>query len=139
MPTGRPSVRFRIGRKESVVAYGDIAARRRNDRERFHRGIAARRAAGLCLRCGKTEPEPERTLCAPCAEKRCADDRARTSRLRPEDRPRRDPERAKRYERKRRRRRHAERKAAGLWVKCGRAPAFRASRKSFAGIRPNLT
>ena len=67
------------------MAYRDIEARRRNDRERFRRRIAARRAAGLCHRCGKAEPEPERTLCQPCADKRNAADRARTARLRDAD------------------------------------------------------
>ena len=54
------------------MAYRDIEARRRNDLERFHRRTQARCAVGLCLRCGKSEPEPERTLCEPCAEKRNA-------------------------------------------------------------------
>ena len=105
------------------MAYRDIAARRRNDLERFHRRTEARRAAGLCLKCGKTEPAPERTLCEPCADKRNAADRARTARLRTEKKPRRDPERAKRYERERSRRQHAERRAAGICTKCGKAPA----------------
>ena len=105
------------------MAYRDIEARSRSDRARFHRRIAARRAAGLCHRCGKTEPAPERTLCEPCAEKRRAADRARSARHRTERKPRRDPERAKRYERERSRRQHAERRAAGICTKCGRAPA----------------
>ena len=58
------------------MAYRDIEARRRYQRARYHRRTEARRAAGLCLKCGKTEPVPERTLCAPCAEKRNATDRA---------------------------------------------------------------
>ena len=64
------------------MAYRDIEARRRNDLERFHRRNEARRAAGLCLKCGKVSPAPERTLCEPCLEKRRAADRARTARLR---------------------------------------------------------
>ena len=82
-----------------------------------------RRAAGLCLRCGKTVPAPERTLCEPCAEKCRAADRARSARLRTEGKPRRDPEQAKLYERERSRRLHAERAAAGICTKCGRVPA----------------
>ena len=105
------------------MAYRDIEKRRRTDLARFHRRNEGRRAAGLCLKCGKTEPAPERTLCEPCREKRRAADRARTARLRAEGKPRRDPERAKRYERERSRRQHAERKAAGICTKCGRAPA----------------
>ena len=105
------------------MAYRDIEARRRNDLARYHRRTAERRAAGLCLRCGKTEPAPERTLCEPCAEKCRAADRARSARLRAEGKPVRDPEQAKRHERERGRRQHAERKAAGICTKCGRAPA----------------
>ena len=105
------------------MAYRDIEARRRNDRARFHRRSAARKAAGLCLRCGKTEPEPERTLCEPCLENRRAADRARTARLQAERKPRRDPERAKRDKREYSRRRHAARKAAGICTKCGLTPA----------------
>ena len=105
------------------MAYSDIEKRRTNDLARFHRRNEARRAAGLCLKCGKTEPAPECMLCEPCAEKRRAADRARSARLRAEGKPRRDPERAKRYERERGRRQHAVRKAAGICTKCGRAPA----------------
>ena len=75
------------------MAYRDIEKRRRNDLARFHRRNEARRAAGLCLTCGKVPPAPERTLCEPCAEKRRAADRARSARLRAEGKPRRDPER----------------------------------------------
>ena len=49
------------------MAYKDIRVRRARDLERYHRRTEARRPAGLCLNCGRTEPEPERTLCAPCA------------------------------------------------------------------------
>ncbi|MCY4502596.1 MAG: hypothetical protein OXE57_13660, partial [Alphaproteobacteria bacterium] len=105
------------------MAYRDIEARRRNDRARFRRRIAARRAAGLCVKCGKAPSAPERTLCEPCAEKRNVADRARSARLRAEGKPRRDPEQAKQYERERSRRLHAERQAAGICTKCGRTPA----------------
>ncbi len=105
------------------MAYKDIRVRRARDLERHHRRTEARRAAGLCLKCGKTEPEPERTLCAPCAEKRNAADRARSARLRAEGKPVRDPVRAKRYERERSRRLHSQRKAAGICTKCGQTPA----------------
>ena len=105
------------------MACRDIAKRRQRDLARYRRRTEARRAAGLCLKCGKTESEPERTLCAPCAEKRSAGDRARNARLRAEGKPRRDPERAKCYERERGRRLHIERKAVGLCTGCGRAPA----------------
>ena len=105
------------------MAYRDVAKRRQRDLERYRRRTESRRAAGLCLKCGKTEPEPERTLCAPCSEKRNAADRARNARLRAEGKPRRDPEQAKLYERGRGRRLHIERKAAGLCTQCGTAEA----------------
>ena len=105
------------------MAYRDILKRRTNDLARFHRRNEARRSAGLCLNCGKVPPAPERTLCQPCAETRRAADRARSARLRAEGKPRRDSDNAKRYERERSRRLHADRKAAGICTKCGRAPA----------------
>ncbi len=105
------------------MAYRDLEKRRSNDLARFHRRNAARRAAGLCLKCGKTEPAPERTLCEPCAEKRRAADRARSARLRAERKPKRKPAQAKQYERERSRRLHFERKAAGICTRCGKAPA----------------
>ena len=105
------------------MAYADPAVRRERDRERVARRSAARIAAGLCTKCGRTEPLPERRLCAPCNDKRNAASRARDARLRAAGKPRRDPEQAKQYERERSRRLHAERKAAGTCTKCGRAPA----------------
>ncbi len=105
------------------MAYADPEDGKARDRERFSKRTAARVAAGLCPRCGKTEPLPERTLCAGCAEKRNAASRARDARLRAAGRPRRDPARAKAYERKRARREAAERRAAGICVPCGKAPA----------------
>ena len=104
------------------MAHRDIARRRRN-LERFHQRSAERRAAGLCLKCGKVPPAPDRTLCEPCLMKRRAADRARTARLRAEGKPSRDMERAREYERERSRRQHAERREAGICTKCGRSPA----------------
>ena len=103
------------------MACRDIAERRRRNLERFHQRTEERRAAGLCVKCGKSGPAQERTLCEPCLDKRRAADRARTARFRDEGRPRRDPERTREYERERSRRQHAERKAAGICTKCGRA------------------
>ena len=105
------------------MAYRDPSVRRAKDRERVAKRTAARVAAGLCARCGKTEPLPERRLCAPCNERRNAASRARDARLRAEGKPRRDPAQAKQYERERSRRLHAERRAAGICTKCGRAQA----------------
>jgi len=76
------------------MAYADPAVRRARDRERIARRTAARIAAGLCTKCGRTEPLPERRLCAPCNDKRNAASRARDARLLAAGKPRRDPEQA---------------------------------------------
>ena len=57
------------------MGHRDIAKKRRRNLERFHQRSEERRAAGLCLKCGKSEPAPDRTLCEPCLEKRRAADR----------------------------------------------------------------
>ena len=105
------------------MAYRDPSVRKAKDRERVAKRTAERVAAGLCTRCGKTEPLPERRLCTPCNERRNAASRVRDARLRAEGKPRRDPAQAKLYERERARLQHAERKAAGICTKCGCAPA----------------
>ena len=92
-------------------------------RERFQRRTAERRARGLCLKCGKAPPEPDRSLCAPCNEKRRTADRARSAKRRAAGRPRyKDPQKARAYERERYRRCAAERIARGLCPKCGEEP-----------------
>ena len=105
------------------MAYRDPDVRRARDRDRIANRTAARIEAGLCVRCGKTEPLPERRLCAPCNEKRNAASRARDARLRAEGKPRRDPAQAKLYERERSRALYTERVAAGVCTKCGHAEA----------------
>ena len=97
--------------------------RRPADRARHHRRSAERAAQGLCPKCGKRPLAPDRTMCGPCGAKRNRASRARDARLRAAGMPRRDPERAKLYERERSRRKAEERRAAGLCVRCGKAPA----------------
>ena len=94
------------------MACRDIAKRRKNDLARYHRRVAARREAELCIRCGKVPPAPGRTLCVSCNDKQNRASRARDARLRAEGKPRRDPAKAKLYESERRRRVYAERVAA---------------------------
>ena len=72
---------------------------------------AERIALGLCPRCGKLPPAPERSVCKPCGECRNRTGRARDAKLRAEDRPRRDPEKARASGPKRTRRQTAERLA----------------------------
>ena len=64
------------------MPYKDPKVRRAYDRERFRKRVAQRTAAGLCTKCGKRPPEPERSICAPCAERARAAGRARDARLR---------------------------------------------------------
>ena len=81
--------------KEDAMAYRDPEVRRARDRERFQRRTAERIARGLCPKCGERPPEPERSLCAPCAEKRNRACRARDAKLRAAGKPRRDPAKAR--------------------------------------------
>ena len=97
--------------------------RRPADRARHHRRSAERAAQGLCPKCGKRPLAPDRTMCGPCGAKRNRASRARDARLRAAGMPRRDPEWAKLYERERSRREAEERRATGLCVRCGKAPA----------------
>ena len=105
------------------MPYKDLEVRTAYDRERVARRTAERLAAGLCPRCGSRPPEPERSICEPCAERARAAGRARDARLRAGGQPRRDPERARAYERERARRQTAERIAWGACSKCGTNPA----------------
>ncbi len=105
------------------MAYADPEVRKQLDRERFRRRTEERIAAGLCPRCGVQPPAPERTVCDGCAKKRNAASRARDGRLRAEGKPRREPARARSYERERSRRERAARHAEGVCTRCGKLPA----------------
>ena len=105
------------------MAYRDPDVARVRGRERFRRRTAERLARGVCPKCGKAAPEPDRSLCAPCNEKRRTADRTRTAKRRAAGRPRhKDPQKARVYERERYRCCAAERIALGLCPKCGREP-----------------
>ena len=109
---------------EETVAYRDPAVGRAKDRERFRRRVERRKAAGLCPRCGDRAPAPERSICAPCADNSNRASRKRDARLRAEGKPRRDPAKARDYERERARREMAKRAARGSCIRCGRHPAM---------------
>ena len=106
------------------MAGQDSAKRRQRKLASYHRRVAERIAQGMCPKCGQRPPAPDRRRCEPCAEKARIAGRARADRLRAEGKPVRDPETRRQADRERDRRQHAERKAAGLCVKCGRAPAL---------------
>ena len=101
-----------------------IEKRQRADLARHHRQTAEYAARGLCPKCGKQPPASGRTLCEACNEKRNRASRARDARLRAAGMPRRDPERTRAYERERSRREVEQRRAAGLCLHCGKAPAL---------------
>ena len=104
------------------MAYKDAEVGKARGRERFHRRVAERLAAGLCTRCGRVPPETGRKTCHACTEKRRIADRQRDARLRDTGLPRRDPDRARQYERERSRRMVEERAARALCTKCGINP-----------------
>ena len=58
--------------KAEGIPYGgrDPEARRLAGRKRSRRRAEARRAAGLCIRCGHLPPENGRAMCEPCREDR---------------------------------------------------------------------
>ena len=105
------------------MAYREPDQRKARDRERFRQRSEKRIARGLCPRCGDRPPEPERSLCGPCAARRNRAGRPRDARLRAEGKPLRDPASARAAERRRARRQADRRHHAGLCVRCGTAPA----------------
>ena len=105
------------------MAYRDTAKRRRKDRERIARRTAERRLAGLCPRCGRVAPAPDRSVCEKCAAKRNRSARARDARLRAAGKPRRDTTKARAAKRRRSRREAQRRREAGFCIRCGKLPA----------------
>ena len=92
--------------------------RDRRNRQRH----AARSASGTCTRCGRLLPEPGLKVCAGCAGKRRAAEKARRDRARAQGKlyHGRDPERCRRADRAGDKRRRRARQAAGLCTSCGR-------------------
>ena len=92
--------------------------RDRRNRQRH----AARSASGTCTRCGRLPPEPGLKMCAGCAGKRRAAEKARRDRARAQGKlyRGRDPERCRRADRAGDKRRRRARQAAGLCTTCGR-------------------
>ncbi len=104
------------------MPYRDHHKRRARDRERHRRRAEHRRAQGLCPRCGRNAPDPGRSQCAVCLEKRRAADRLRAGQRKAAGIKRvRDPK-ARRDEYRRARRRADERVAQGTCARCARHP-----------------
>ena len=98
----------------------DPAKKQERDRRNRQRH-AARTAQGLCTRCGKLPPEPGIKMCAGCAGKRRAAEKARRDRARTQGKlyRGRDPEQCRRADRAGDRRRRRARREAGLCTSCG--------------------
>ena len=101
----------------------EVPARERAS-ARLRRNHAARLASGLCTRCGRLPPESGLKVCASCAEKRRAADKARRDRARARGASYagRDPVKCRRAERAADRRRRRARREAGLCTNCGLRP-----------------
>ena len=92
------------------------------ERERAGRQAAERRAADICIRCGKAPAGPERTACEDCLEKRRAADRTRYAAGKAAGKlyGGADPAVKRRSGRAKSRRRQKARKEAGLCIRCGK-------------------
>ena len=104
------------------MPYKDPGKERACARRRYERITAERTARGMCPRCGKAKPMPDRTLCRPCGEKRRKAERARHAKARAAGLlyAGRDAERCRRSASDRSKRRNRARREAGLCTRCGK-------------------
>ncbi|MXW91807.1 MAG: hypothetical protein F4114_18085 [Rhodospirillaceae bacterium] len=102
----------------------DPVREREYERERSRREAEARRAAGLCTRCGRQPAALGRSSCEPCLEKRRAADRARYAAGKAAGLPYggANADAKRRAGRAKSRRRQKARKDAGLCIRCGKRP-----------------
>ena len=102
----------------------DPVREREYKRERSRREAAARKAAGLCGRCGTAPAAPDRSSCEPCLEKRRAADRAKYAAGKAAGLPYggADPVAKRRAGRAKSKRRQKARLEAGLCIRCGQRP-----------------
>ena len=106
------------------MPYKDPEKERACGRRRYERITAERIARGMCPRCGKAKPAPDRTLCRHCGEKRRKAERARCARAKAAGilYGGRDPERCREFARDRSRRRDRARRDARTCTRCGTHP-----------------
>ncbi len=106
------------------MPHKDPARAKEYERQRYHRRTAERRAQGLCSKCGKEPPEPERSLCTPCAEKKRKAARARYAKGKAEGMlyGGRNVETRRRNARARDRRYRKAWREANLCTRCGKHP-----------------
>ena len=91
---------------------------------RARQRAAERVAQGLCARCARHPPEPDRTLCAGCAEQRRRSERARYRAAKAAGRPYggKNAESKRCQARTRTRRLQRARREAGFCLRCGKHP-----------------
>ena len=106
------------------MPYKDPGKERACGRRRYERITAERIARGMCPRCGKAKPAPDRTLCRHCGEKRRKAARARCAKAKAAGilYGGRDPERCREFARDRSRRRDRARRDARTCTRCGTHP-----------------
>ena len=106
------------------MPYKDPEKERACGRRRYERITAERTARGMCPRCGKARPAPDRTLCRHCGEKRRKAERARCAKAKAAGKQYggRDPERCREFARDRSRRRDRARRDARTCTRCGTHP-----------------
>ena len=106
------------------MPYKDREKERACGRRRYERITAERIARGMCPRCGKAKPAPDRTLCRHCGEKRRKAERARCAKAKAAGilYGGRDPERCRAFARDRGRRRDRARRDTRTCTRCGTHP-----------------
>ena len=106
------------------MPYKDPEKERACGRRRYERITAERIARGMCPRCGKARPAPDRTLCRHCGGKRRKAERARCAKAKAAGRlyGGRDAERCRAFARDRGRRRDRARQDARTCTRCGTHP-----------------
>ena len=106
------------------MPYKDPEKERACGRRRYERITADRITRGMCPRCGKARPAPDRTLCRHCGEKRRKAERARCAKAKAAGIPYcgRDAERCRAFARDRGRRRDRARRDARTCTRCGTNP-----------------
>ena len=106
------------------MPYKDPEKERACGRRRYERITADRITSGLCPKCGKARPAPDRTLCRHCGEKRRKAERARCAKAKSAGilYGGRDAERCRAFARDRGRRRDRARQDARRCTRCGTHP-----------------
>ena len=97
---------------------------RKYERERSHREVESRRAAGLCTSCGQAPAVEGRASCEPCLEKRRTSDRAKYAAGKAAGLMYggANPEAKRKAGRRKSKRRQKARREAGMCIRCGKQP-----------------